>query len=49
MDVTRIVQIPLHVEVVDDFVAWQFTRSGTFSVCSSYHVEFDNQFGHHYG
>ena len=44
----RILQIPLHVETMEDFVAWHCTRYGTFSVCSAYHVEFDHQFGRHY-
>ena len=48
VDVSRILQIPLQVKVLEDFVAWQFTMSGTFSVRSAYHVEFDHQFGRHY-
>ncbi|XBI13774.1 hypothetical protein VPH35_140465 [Triticum aestivum] len=48
VDVHRILQIPLRVEVMDNFVAWQHTRSGTFSVRSAYHVEFDHQFGHNW-
>ena len=47
VDVHRILQIPLHVETMEDFVAWHYTRSGTFSVRSAYHVEFD-QYGRHY-
>ena len=47
VDVHRILQIPLHVEAVEDFVAWQHTRTGTFSLRSAYHVEFEHQFGHH--
>lgn len=46
VDVRRIMQIPLRVELLDDFVAWSATRSGTFSVKSAYHVEFQHQFGH---
>lgn len=46
VDVQRILQIPLRVEVLDDFVAWNATRSGSFSVRSAYHVEFEHQFGH---
>ena len=49
VDVARILQIPLHVEAVEDFVAWHFTRSGTFSVRSAYHVEFNHQFGRQFG
>ena len=48
VDVRRMLQIPLHVEALEDFVAWHYTKSGTFSVCSAYHLEFDHQFGRHY-
>ena len=46
VDVHRILQIPLRVEVLEDFLAWSGTRSGTFSVRSAYHVEFEHQFSH---
>ena len=46
VDVHRILQIPLHVEVVEDFEACQHTWTGTFSVLSAYHVEFEHQYGH---
>ena len=45
VDVRRILQIPLRVDIVEDFVAWNHTRSGYLSVRSSYHVEFDYQYG----
>ena len=48
VDANRILRIHLNVEVVEDFVAWHHTRSGTFSVRSAYHVEFENQFGRHF-
>ena len=48
VDVNKILQIPLNVEALDDFVAWHYTRSRTFTVRSAYHVEFDHQFGCHY-
>lgn len=48
VDAFRILQIPLYAEAGEDFVAWQFTRSGTFSVRSAYHVEFNHQFGPHF-
>lgn len=32
VDAHRILQIPLNVEAVEDFVAWHHTRSGTISV-----------------
>ena len=47
VDVHRIPQIPLHVEAIEDFVAWQHTRTGTFSMRSAYHVEFEHQLGQH--
>lgn len=48
VDVNRILQIPLRVELVDDFEAWNGTRSGTFSFKSAYHIEFKHQFGRHW-
>ena len=45
VDVTRIVRIPLQTEVVKDSVAWQYTRSGTFSVRLADHAEFNHEFG----
>jgi hypothetical protein len=45
LDVGRILQIPLNVEGVDDFVAWHYTKSGTFSVRIAYHREWDHKFG----
>lgn len=46
VDVHRILRIPLRVEVVEDFIAWHYNRSGTFSVRSAYDVEFEHQFRH---
>ena len=48
VNVHRILQIPLRVEVMDDVVAWHNTRSGTFSVRSTYYVKFEHQFGHNW-
>jgi ribonuclease HI len=45
VDANRILQIPLNVQLVEDFVAWHYTRSGTFSVRSAYHREFEHHFG----
>lgn len=45
-DVERILRIPLNVGNVEDFVAWHYTRSGTFSVSSSYHAEFNHHMIH---
>lgn len=44
IDVQRILQISLNVQVIEDFVAWNYTRSGSFSVRSAYHREFDHQY-----
>ncbi|XP_044958347.1 disease resistance protein RGA5-like [Hordeum vulgare subsp. vulgare] len=44
----RILQIPLNVEALKDFVAWHYTKSGTFSVRSAYHAELEYQFGRHF-
>jgi hypothetical protein len=44
IDVSRILQIPLNVGAFEDFIAWHCTKSGMFSVRSSYHVEWRRQF-----
>lgn len=45
VDVHRILQIPLRVHVMDDFVSWHYNRTGSFTVRSAYHTEFKHQFG----
>jgi ribonuclease HI len=45
VDVNRILEIPLNVGAFDDFMAWNQTRTGQFSVRSAYHVEWKSQFG----
>ena len=45
VDVNRILQIPLNSNIEDDFIAWNYTRSGTFSVRSAYYRELDHQIG----
>lgn len=45
VDVQRILQIPLHAQMNEDFIAWNYTHSGTFSVRSAYYRELDHQFG----
>ena len=35
VDAYMILQIPLNVQLMEDFVAWNYTRSGTFSVWSA--------------
>ena len=42
VDVARIIQIPLRMEAMKDLVVWQYTRSGTFSVQSAYHADFNH-------
>lgn len=44
IDVCRIMQIPIRAGR-DDLVAWQYNRSGTFSVKSAYHCQWDYKFG----
>jgi hypothetical protein len=44
IDANGILQIPLHYNVFDDFVAWHGTKSGVFSVRSAYHIEWKHQF-----
>lgn len=45
VDIQRILQIRLNTQGLDDFVAWNYTWSGTFSVRSSYHRELEHQHG----
>ena len=45
VDIQRILNIPLAVGMMDDFVSWHLTRTGVFSVRSCYHAEWDHQHG----
>ena len=45
IDAQCILQIPLNVHSMDDFIGWNYTRSGTFSVHSTYHREWEHQHG----
>jgi hypothetical protein len=45
VDANRILQISLTVGTFDDFVAWNYTETGMFTVKSAYHVEWKHQFG----
>jgi hypothetical protein len=45
VDAHRILQIPLNVQLIDDFIAWNYMQSGTFSVRLAYHREFEHQYG----
>ena len=46
VDVQRILSIPLPVHEMSDFIAWDPTKNGIFSVRSAYQVEWNAQFGH---
>ena len=45
IDVTRILNIPLAVGRMEDFVAWNYTKTGIFSVRSAYYTEWEDQHG----
>ncbi|XP_071674470.1 uncharacterized protein [Lolium perenne] len=45
IDAERILQIPLAVGMMDDFVSWHYNRNGLFSVKSAYHLEWNHQHG----
>lgn len=44
VDVNRILQIPLNYSSFEDFVAWNGSSSGFFSVRSAYHCEWNHEF-----
>ena len=45
IDAQRILNIPLAIGMMEDFVAWHFTKSGIFIVRSYYYAEWDHQHG----
>lgn len=45
IDAERILRIPLSVHLNEDFVAWNKTKSHSFSVRSAYYSECEHQFG----
>ena len=46
VDAERILAIPLTPQsMMEDFVAWRFTKNNMFTVRSAYHAEWDHQFG----
>lgn len=47
VDVWRIMQIPLHTEGFDDFIAWHPDRRGIFSVRSAYKIEWMHKYRAH--
>jgi hypothetical protein len=45
VDVQRILNIPLATSMMQDFVSWHYTKTGVFSVRSSYYLEWEHQHG----
>jgi hypothetical protein len=45
VDVNIILKIPLETGMMEDFVSWNFTKNGIFSVRAAYHYEWDHQHG----
>jgi hypothetical protein len=45
VDTSRILQIPIHNQGFNDFVAWNLTPHGQSTVHSAYHVQWRHQFG----
>jgi hypothetical protein len=45
VDVQRILQIPLNSHGFDDFIAWEATKNGKYSVRSGYYLQWKHQFG----
>jgi hypothetical protein len=45
VDAGRILQIPIHNQGFNDFVAWNLTPHGRFTVRSPYYVQWRHQFG----
>ena len=45
IDVQRILSIHLPQHDMQDFIAWNYTKNGIFSVRSAYFMEWDHQYG----
>jgi hypothetical protein len=45
VDVGRVLQIPINHQAFDDFLAWNFTKYGRYTVRYGYHVQWKHQFG----
>jgi hypothetical protein len=45
VDVNRILQIPLNTQGFDDFIAWNHTKHGRFTVRSAYYLQWKHKFG----
>jgi hypothetical protein len=44
-DVNHILQIPLNTHGFDDFISWNYTKHGRFTVRLAYHLQWKNKFG----
>jgi hypothetical protein len=45
VDVERILEIPINHKGFDDFLAWNHTSHGSYTVHSGYHLQWKHQFG----
>lgn len=45
VDAQRILNIPLALSMMEDFVSWNYNRTGIFTVKTAYHMEWDQQHG----
>ena len=45
VDVNRILQIPLNTNGFEDFIVWNFTRHGRYTMRSGYYIQWRHQFG----
>jgi hypothetical protein len=45
IDRHRILSIPILTHDMEDFVGWSLTKTGIFTVCSAYQIEWEHQFG----
>jgi hypothetical protein len=44
VDVSRILEIPIASQGMEDFIAWNFTNNGLFTVKSAYHMEWEYRY-----
>jgi hypothetical protein len=45
VDVNRILEISLHNQGFEDFIAWNYNKNGRYSVRSGYHLQWRHTFG----
>ena len=45
VDANRILQIPINDQVFEDFIAWNHTTHGRYTVRSGYHLQWHHTFG----